>query len=321
MREGSERNSFSRRDFLRGMAASGATFALPNILNIAFSERAYAITEVQESMSWEEGLAALRRDVFHADNETKAYYIESDRPGWRKPRDLGITSGTEADKRLDEEFFRHLLAAEKGLGAAKRAHTHAVASLVHEKHVPKDIKDMMAHNKNVALAAPPSVPDILLHIWTFKRCFETTDIEFQDMVLDPSGVWHVSFTGGIFADTVFDHLTLREEKIPAAIQQSGLPEGEQERVMDCIMNFDAHCVHQCNIPALSRLFEQYQTSSISADVWFAPAIIYQNMALDVQKRSAVLSYDERKAQRADIIRKAKELNVVLTFEPYEKTEG
>ena len=131
----------------------------------------------------------------------------------------------------------------------------------------------------------------------------------------------MSFTGGIFADTVFDHLTLREEKIPAAIQQSGLPEGEQERVMDCIMNFDAHCVHQCNILALSRLFEQYQTSSISADGWFAPAIIYQNMALDVQKRSAVLSYDERKAQRADIIRKAKELNVVLTFEPYEKTEG
>lgn len=311
----------TRREFLRGTATTtGTVLLIPNILNIAFLNRAEAVA-VKEGMSWEEGLAAFKDDVFNAPTETAAIYTEGALSGWRRVRDLGITNGTDADTVSDDVFFENIIANEKELRLARRAHVHTISGLIHIKSVPENVKELLKRGEISPPLSPPSMADIILHIWTHKRRFEKTHIVFEDIALDPTGMWRMSLAeSGTFAKTIFEYATLRREKIPRAIEQSDLSPDNKEKLSTCVKNLDTSCVKGFNIDEVSRLFDRFYSMSVSAGMWFGRADVYQNMVHNLQSGSVSLPEPERDEHVKSLQQMAREIDIKLTFEPYGKNK-
>jgi len=306
----------SRRDFLRGIAAAGAALTMPNLLSAVFTERAWAV-EVKEGMTWEEGLAALKHDVFNTPNETIAFFTGGERTMWRKPRDLGKTRGTTADVDFYEQFIKKVL-AEENVSEVKRAHTHTYATLVHAGYITEESREALARKEILPTLAPPSTQDILLLIWTHKRWFERENTSFEDLVLDPAGVWRMSLTNGPLSSEIFDLQLLWREEIPRALERSNLPLEDRERILACIKTFDRNCVREYNIAEISKLFERNRRYRMASDVLFAIMFRYGMLVDRLQKESPEMSDAERQNKIAEVIQIAEKFNVTLSFQPYGK---
>lgn len=268
-----KKHLMSRREFLRGGLAVVAGVSLSPLLETVFNTgKAYAV-EVKEGMTWEEGLAALKKDVFYTPNEVSAWFTEGRRSLWRAPRDLGIVKGTKKDAEF-HHLFAERVASEDGTRAAKYAHTHAFESFVFKGYAPSESREFVARQKEPFLLAPPSLNDVLLHIWTNKRWFEPKRIPLEDLILDPSGMWRMSLQNGLFSDTLFEYFVLIHEKIPQAIERSPLSTEDRKILLGCAKNFDGACVKKYNIAEVTELFNENYGLHIMANELLISADIY-----------------------------------------------
>ncbi|HEY4519705.1 MAG TPA: twin-arginine translocation signal domain-containing protein [Candidatus Paceibacterota bacterium] len=310
-----DKRNVSRRDFLRTGGAVLAGAALPKFFDEIFVSRAEAV-EVKEGMTWEEGLAALRQDVYNARTETAALYTEGEKTMWRKSMDLGVLGGSGREVASDERFFEHVLSKER-VGVVRRAHTHAMASFVEAKYIKHETKDAVKRGDVSAPIAPPSYPDIMLHIWTKKRWFERRDVLFEDVVLDPGGMWRMKLKNGPFSDAAFAYHKILRNDIPFALERSSIPLEKKDSLLRCIKGFDVSCVHASGDSSIIQLFEECYEKRRELDGTFHDSILAYIFAAEaLSSKSVHASRPKRQEWIEWAIECARRLDVELSFEPY-----
>jgi hypothetical protein len=293
----------------RGNANEKTALALATFLSIAGAERELQAAEIEPSMSFEQGMEILRESALNDDVEKDAYFI-IDNTGTRwsiQATSILDKEGSPIIKRYPEDVDQ-LVSAETQ--KVMYVHTHPAQLIIQSSEENSEL-DRLPMSE---LSKAPSQSDIVFNIRT-NTLLEKHGIEYQSMVIDPSGTWNVAIENGHPIHKLINEY--REITLDLSQELLSGDFATEETIKEKIQQLTFYQSYTKTTEQygekIGSLVESLHKTSMALSM-LHPLVKYSILTQNFSERVA----EDPVQTRTDIINHAKQDGVKLTFTPFEQ---